>query len=266
MIKISHECPVSIFEKVQKVTEYDYFLVHLLESSKEYREMFLQSKDKKREIILDNSIFELGQAFDSDKFAEMVTEFEPTWYIIPDALEDCSTTITKGEEWFNKYGNVPGKRIGVVQGGNYEEIVECYRFWDSREDLDMIAISFDYSYYEKSSPHPNKYMSWALGRVKLLGDLVKDGVLNTKRKHHLLGSSLPLEFILLRLANYNWIYSLDTSNPIVHAIKSTKYIENFGLTNKESQKLHTLIKYPSTEIDMNILYHNLVEFRKYVNG
>ena len=36
MIKIAHESPKSIFEDVQKQTDYDYALVHLFEEDEEY--------------------------------------------------------------------------------------------------------------------------------------------------------------------------------------------------------------------------------------
>ena len=35
MIKIAHEAPKSIFHVVQKATDYDYALVHLLEEDEE---------------------------------------------------------------------------------------------------------------------------------------------------------------------------------------------------------------------------------------
>lgn len=265
MTKIAHECPVSIFEAVQPYTDYDYFLVHLLDEVPEYKEKYFKAREKGREIILDNSIFELEEAFDLDKFANKVKELEPTWYIIPDVLEDCTGTVYKGLEWIEKYDDLPGKKIGVVQGKNYAEIADCYNFWDN-EDVDMIAISFDYSWYEFIYPNPNKYISWTLGRVKLLGDLLNDGVLNPNKKHHLLGASLPLEFKLIRLSGYEFIYSIDTSSPVVHAIKNKRYEENFGLSTKESQKLFTMINYPSEKINKQLLYHNMMEFRKYVNG
>ena len=57
MIKIAHESPKSIFEEVQKFTDYDYALVHLFEEDEEYLNQFRQASLKGREIILDNSIF-----------------------------------------------------------------------------------------------------------------------------------------------------------------------------------------------------------------
>lgn len=266
MIKISHECPLDIFEEVQKFTDYDYFLVHLFDELPEYKQKYLKAKEKGRETILDNSIFELGKAFDQEKFAEKVLELEPDWYIIPDSLENHEETVKNNEQWKYRYPDLPGKRIGVVQGKTYSELAESYKYWDLVGLVDMIAISFDYSWYQQAVSHTRKHVSWALGRIKLLGDLFREEVINVEKPHHLLGASVPIEFKLLQLANYDWIYSIDTSNPVVHAIKGHRYETNFGLTFKESQKLHTMMNYPGEDINRDILYHNLLEFRKFVNG
>ena len=95
MIKIAHESPKSIFEEVQKYTDYDYALVHLFEEDKEYLNQFKEAIKKGREVILDNSIFELEEAFNSDKFIHWINEVRPTWYIVPDALEDAKKTMSQ---------------------------------------------------------------------------------------------------------------------------------------------------------------------------
>ena len=88
MIKIAHESPKACFDTIQSMTDYDYALVHLFEEDPEYLELFLDAKAEGREIILDNSIFELEEAFDADRFAHWVKELRPDWYIVPDALEN----------------------------------------------------------------------------------------------------------------------------------------------------------------------------------
>jgi queuine/archaeosine tRNA-ribosyltransferase len=264
MIKIAHEAPIDIFEEVQRFTDYDYALVHLLEQNPRYRDTFEKAIKKGREVILDNSIFELEEAFEADRFVQWVERLKPTWYIVPDALEDTKKTMSQMAEWNLKYKNVPGKKIGVVQGKTYEQIKNCYKFMDN-SDVDMIAISFDYSYYTVSVPHPNKYVSWMLGRVKLLGDLLRDGIINTDKPHHLLGCGLPQEFAFYKHSDYKWIYSLDTSNPIVHAIKGIEYKDD-GLWSKESQKLHELIDMDIEDIDIDKVKTNIQKFRWFVNG
>jgi len=262
MIRIAHESPKSIFEDVQGVTDYDYALVHLFEEDEEYLNQFKQAIKKGREVILDNSIFELEEAFDADRFAYWINELRPTWYIVPDALEDAKKSMSQMASWNMNYAdNVYGKKIGVVQGKTYEQIVDCYEYMDKFANVDMIAISFDYSYYTKSVVHPNKYVSWMLGRIKLLGDLVKDGIINQDKPHHLLGCGLPQEFSFY--SQYPWIYSLDTSNPVVHGIKGIGYRTD-GLWSKESQKLFELINYKIE--DTNLILNNIHKFRWFANG
>ena len=92
-MRIAHEAPLSIINDVQKVTDYDYALVHLFEENTAYYNFFEEAKAKGRYVILDNSIFELGEAFDMDKFAGYVKSLQPSAYIVPDALEDSPLTI-----------------------------------------------------------------------------------------------------------------------------------------------------------------------------
>ena len=265
MIKIAHEAPIDVFEEVQKLTDYDYALVHLLEQNGRYRDTFERAVKKGREVILDNSIFELEEAFEADRFAMWVERLKPTWYIIPDALENAEKTMQQAADWIKTYKDIPGKSIGVVQGKTYQEIRDCYRAMDEIAKVDMIAISFDYSYYQESVPHPNKYVSWMLGRVKLMGDLLRDGIINKNKPHHLLGCSLPQEFSFYKHSDYNWIYSLDTSNPIVHGIKGISYGED-GLWSKESQKLHELIDIDIEDLDLNLILTNIQKFKWFTNG
>jgi hypothetical protein len=263
MIKRFHEAPKSIFNQVQKYTHGDYALVHLYEEDPEYLKMFKQALSEGREIILDNSIFELGSAFDAERFAYWIEQTTPTWYVIPDALEDANKTIQQAEEWNKKYSDLPGKKIGVVQGKTYDDIVKCYQYMDLFSEVDMIAISFDYSYYTEICPNPNKYISWMSGRVELINNLLKDGIINKSKPHHLLGNSLPQEGVYYR--DYNWIYSMDTSNPVVHAIKNIEY-SFAGLWSKESQKLVELINTPFEEINTYLVRYNIQLFEKFWNG
>ena len=265
MIKIAHESPKSIFSEVQRFTDYDYALVHLFEEDTEYFNLFKEALDNGREVILDNSIFELGTAFDAERYAYWIKKLKPTYYIIPDALENINGTIEQCRNWLNFYENVPGKKIGVVQGQSYEDLVACYRYMDQSANVDVIAISFDYSYYSRTVPNPNTLVSWALGRVKLLGDFYRDGIINITKPHHLLGCSLPQEFSFYNNMDWKWITSLDTSNPVVHGIKGIRY-NSSGLFTKESQKLFEMINYDREKIDLSAVRHNIHSFREITNG
>ena len=54
MIKIAHEAPIDLFDEVQRLTDYDYALVHLLEENSRYRDTFENAVKKGREVILDD--------------------------------------------------------------------------------------------------------------------------------------------------------------------------------------------------------------------
>ena len=86
MIKIAHESPKAIFDDVKRFTDYDYALVHLLEENPRYRDTFERAIKKGREVILDNSIFELEEAFEAERFAQWVNRLKASWYIIQSYL------------------------------------------------------------------------------------------------------------------------------------------------------------------------------------
>lgn len=263
MIKIYHESPLCFFDQVQEETAGNYFLVHLFEEIPSYFEKAVKSREEGRSVILDNSIFELGAAFDSDKFRAWVELLKPTEYIIPDALEDAETTVRNVQNW---EFNLPGKSIGVVQGKTSAELIWCYK--EIEPFVDKIAISFDYSLYERWFPEEGKLTAWTLGRQHLI-EHVMDRLVNKSKPHHLLGCGLPWEFS--NYSDYSWIESIDTSNPVMYAIDSGRYPEHLrDVNHKPEAKLFTLMNwFPDSQYYKQYeddIIHNIRQFRKSVNG
>lgn len=269
MIKISHESPLSMLEQSRHYNDYDYALVHLFEKHPGYYDFFKKSLNLGRDVMLDNSIFELGKAFDSKKYVEWINELGPTEYIIPDVLEDCDGTIASAENWMTSviyHVSTFSKRIGVVQGKNYGELVKCYTALDTL-GIEKIAISFDYSYYREVFPHPNKWVGYMMGRVLTLTRMMNDGVINKNKPHHLLGCAHPREFSFYQGPEYNWIESLDTSSPIVHGFKKIWYDNKIGTWTKESTKLADMLEAdPFREDAYAVIMHNIKTFKEYVGG
>lgn len=264
---ISHECPISLFNESKKFNDYDYALVHLFDTEPEYYDFFKNSLEEGRKVILDNSIFELGTAFDSEKFLRYIKLLKPTEYIIPDALEDCLQTMDNALEWKEKYQWLVDdgiKSIGVVQGKSYEDLVNCYQYLDEVIKVDKIAISFDYSYYLDICPHPNRWMGYTMGRVTTLSRMLEDGFINRSKPHHLLGCALPIEFMFYR-EGFDWLESLDTSNPIVHSIFNIGY-DYGGLVDKQSIKLVDLLHSELDDNQKSLVEKNTTIFRKLVKG
>ena len=171
---IAHEAPIAILDEVSFHTDYQYALVHLFDKSPEYFNFFKRSLQMGNEVMLDNSIFELKTAFDAGKYAEYIDELKPTSFIVPDVLEDSRATIDSYKGFKYLYPDLPGLWIGAVQGKSYQDIVECYKFMS--ENADYIAISFDFSWYQKivytdSTDQRAMLTRMAQGRTKLINML-----------------------------------------------------------------------------------------------
>lgn len=263
-MKVSHECPRALLEESRKFNDYDYALVHKFKDDTEYYEFFKESLRLGRTVYLDNSLFELEKLFDHAEFAYYVKELgsinpDKFYYIVPDALEDFDATRNSFTYFLEKYSDLPGKSVGVVQGKHYEEIKECYEFMSKHAD--MIAISFDYSYYANLfGDEKTKFHSYCKGRPFLIEMLQLDGVWNFNKPHHLLGCSLPQEF---KVYNDYSVVSVDTSNPVVMGIKGYKYSED-GLETKESIKLVDLFEAELDEQMLENIEHNVKLFKQFI--
>lgn len=264
-MKISHESPLALLPMSRTYNDYDYALVHLFETEPTYLEFFKQSVANGRHVLLDNSIFELGVSFDPDRYAHWIEVLKPTEYIIPDVLEDTIGTMDNAADWMEKYSNLPGKKIGVVQGKSYHDLVQCYQYLDEVINVDKIAISFDYSYYLKVCPHPNKWMGYTNGRIQTIMQLLENEIINKNKPHHLLGCALPVEFMFYRGQDFNWIETIDTSNPIVHGLLDVDY-EPGGLVSKQSIKLVDLLHSVPNRKQMSKIQRNIELFRAFANG
>jgi len=261
-ILISHETPIAYLDSSKYYNDYDYCLVHLCDKYEEYLDFYKNSIKEGREVLLDNSIFELGVSFDWDKFAKRVEEICPTFYIVPDVLQDANATIQNFERFCNIYKNLPGLKIGVVQGKTKKELVDCYKFMLERADY--IAISFDYSYYQTTGYSDTQLGRYMAGRIDFIAWLVGSGVWNKFTPHHLLGCSLAREF--KHYIGLKGIRSLDTSNPVVAALNGERYIKGIGLNTKSSIKLADLIDVEYDRDTEQLIYDNAEEFRSIINN
>jgi len=258
---IAHEAPIDCFEFVQERTDFDYALVHLFEKNSRYYSLFVEALQKGREVLLDNSIFELKEAFDSRKYVEWINRLKPSYFIVPDVLEDSEGTINNFKKFTKEYTDLPGLKIGAVQGKTYSDIVECYKFMS--DNADYIAISFDFSYYLLTETG-NKLERMCKGRQRLIERLVSDSIWNNDKPHHLLGCSLPIEFKQYSLPLYSpvSIRSLDTSNPVMHGLNHNRYIQQYGINFKVKGLLADIIDIPVSEAHKDNIDYNIKMFRK----
>jgi hypothetical protein len=264
-MKVSHESPLSILDLSREYNDFDYCLVHLLEQYSEYNNFYSTARSiYNREILLDNSIFELGKAFDSNEFYKATLRIMPNMFIVPDVLEDSYATIQGFKDFDTRIKDIKNtfqaKAIGAIQGKNWQELTECYKFM--ADNADMIAISFDFSYYQITGHGWHHLERWCSGRQRFIQDLINTGLWRWDKPHHLLGCSLAKEFKFYVNRNIYNIVSCDTSNPIVAAIHGLKYDADYGLDTKPTTKLADLITHQFTDEQLELVKYNTTMFKK----
>lgn len=261
-MKISHEVPLCMLEESRNFNDGDYCLVHLLDKHLQYRKFFVDSVNMGRTVLLDNSLYELGQQFDIDVFANWIRVLQPTEYIIPDKFDDMHATLNAVDVWKRKYDNLPGKKIGVVQGDSEEELIRCYM--ELEPLVDKIAFTFMNRPYQQMIHHPNKWVRFMLGRIQYLSTLLKLGIINKDKPHHLLGVAHPQEFLFYG-KEFDWIESLDTSSPIVLGIDGYTYDSFFmGDWDKPKTKIADIMEKYIFDDQKERIYKNIEQFRKMI--
>ena len=261
MPKISHELPMNMLSRSYDINDYEYCLPHLLDKSEVYKNHFIKAKKDGRYIIMDNSLHELGKAYDTDRLLHWVREIEPNEFIVPDVWQDKTATLVNAKQWISI--NLPKNttKVAVVQAQNYHEALECYSILQT-QGYKKIAFSYGADWYAKEFPHPNPLVGKMMGRIMTISKMYKSNIINKSDRVHLLGCALPQEFRYYK--DFPFIESIDTSNPIIHGLEGIKYSPN-GLYTKSSTKIDQVNIIPLTQEILYTINHNLTQFKKYLN-
>lgn len=255
---VSHEVPISLLETSKQFNDYDYCLLHLTYDFSEYRKFYIDSVKNGRKVLLDNSLFELGDSLTNVQLAQGVLDINPTWYVVPDCLNNCDETINRFKSFKKDYPNLPGLAIGVVQGSTLDELVKCYKYMSKYAD--KIAIPFDSKGFGDLVYNKDILEQWCQGRYLFIKHLIDNKIWNHNKPHHLLGCSYAKEFSNNIYNNLN-IESVDTSNPVVAGICNLKYEKN-GLKTKPSVKLCDLITCVPSQKQLELINYNVYKFKE----
>jgi hypothetical protein len=247
MFALSHEVPLAMLEESRKFNDYDYALVHLFEQSKTYYEFYAESLEKGRQVILDNSAYELGTPFDIEKYKAYIQTLRPSEFILPDYRDDYPMTMEAIKNWNLKSNSI---RIGVAHGKTYLEFVDCYI--EMQPYVDKIAISVD-SFFFEGCTDPTE------ARIKVIARMVADGVINEDIPHHILGALSPTEY--KSFIQYEWIESVDTSNPVLHGLLGIMYEGEEGLKEKSPVKMDSIMFNIFSEERLDTARYNVAKFR-----
>jgi hypothetical protein len=153
------------------------------------------------------------------------------------------------------------KKVAVVQGKSFAEIIKCYQTYKWL-GYKKIAFSYGANYYKEMFPHPNVNISKALGRQLVIVKMIEMGLIGETDEIHLLGCSIPQEFLYYK--GIEQIKTIDTSNPIMAAFDGTLY-NDWGLLEKPKTKIDDVI---GDKTDFQVyqkIEHNVETFRKINN-
>jgi esterase/lipase superfamily enzyme len=209
---------------------------------------------------MDNSLHELGHAYDSERLLYWINELKPDEFIVPDVWQDRQGSIKNAREWSKIKLSEGVTKVAVVQAMNLMEAMACYQ--DYRDlGYQKIAFSYGADYYKTLSNHPNPHLAKALGRVELISRLYDCDIILNSHKVHLLGTACPFEFSLYK--NMSFIESIDTSNPIMATIDGTRY-NTLGMHSKPKSNMNDNVYMDLKDIDKELLYHNIESFKNLI--
>tara|TARA_R100001509_G_scaffold94819_1_gene54922 strand:+ start:4471 stop:5283 length:813 start_codon:yes stop_codon:yes gene_type:complete len=257
---ISHEVPKCFLTESLKFNDYDYCLPHLLDENKDYRDYFKYAKEEGRYIIMDNSLHELGKAYNYDRLRYWVTELQPNEFIVPDVWMNCSQTAAQAKYWKQFKYPKNTKITAVIQGENKNQAYLCANLLINL-GYEKLCVSYGATWYNDFFPHTNPDMGKALGRIRFVQGLLKLPQMNNI-KFHLLGCSIPQEFSWYD--DHPQIESIDTSNPIMAAIDGKEY-SSFGLKVKPKANMNDHFDQSFRDSIEKKMIKNLEQFRK-ING
>jgi hypothetical protein len=257
-IKVSHEVPFCLLEKSRDFNDYDYCLPHLMDENEEYRNFFYESKKMGRYIVMDNSLHELGEAYNTERLLHWVNEIKPNEFIIPDVWEDKDASVRNARQWPTIELPEEVMKVAVVQAKNMHEALLCTIAY---KDLGYKKIAYSYgaSYYNDICPHPNKDLGKAIGRFIAISSLYEQRILSKFDRVHLLGTASPIEFGMYK--NIDCIESIDTSNPIMAAIGEIPYT-NMGLYAKPLANMNKYQDISLDHLNEDLVGYNVEMFRE----
>jgi hypothetical protein len=263
-MKVSHELPLGLMHYGYEWNDYDYCLPHLIDQYEQYKLYFQKAKADGRFIIMDNGLFE-GVVHTTEDLLSKIDLIQPDIFIVPDAWNDSALTLRNAKEWMTNYKpNLPEgvELMAVCQGKTMGELITTYQML---LDLGYKHIAFNhssiayqdhYSIIGKEKP----LLAAMYGRMEFIRQLVLTDTIDKGVYHHLLGASLPQEYMVYD--DWDFIKSGDTSNPILVGAEGKRYGEG-GIDWKPKEKLeHYFEKDLSGKID-DIIF-NVQKFKEYV--
>jgi prephenate dehydrogenase len=132
-------------------------------------------------------------------------------------------------------------------------------------DLGIRHIAFNHSStaYQQFFPHKNISVSKMMGRIYFINKLMENNIIDSSVHHHLLGCAIPDEFKYYG-PGYEFIKTLDTSNPVVWGCKGYSYLENITSIEKPKEKIEEFFDKNLDGTQIQLIFNNIKTFKSYL--
>lgn len=233
-MKMAHIIPPSQLDKIPLTQKIHLCLAHLVERSEVYRDYYRNKAKQGHTVILDNSAFELGEAYPAEKMFELAEDIKATEVMAPEFFLDADKTIeavTEFSELLHRKGS-KAKIFATVCGNTLDDWLRCYNTVSFLTNVGTIGISFRANAFVQTPV----VMGDSVTKQSMEARLTLTSILARHRshfvQHHLLGLWDPYELTMQR--HHDWIRSCDSSAAYAHGIKEILVSTNHGLPgNKE---------------------------------
>jgi hypothetical protein len=255
---ISHEIPKCLFELSRKFNDYPYVLGHLIKLDSDYKKFYKEELKHASYSILDNSAFELGKSIPFEELISVARELRPSHLVLPDTVHDKNTTLKNSIEFFSQYESELRELnitpIGVVQGDTFVELYECISRYISC-GIHSIAIPFDCIANTDYSIVRFQFFRWLINQI---GEVGMRGI-----HFHFLGIQNPQELLLYSGLEKSYIYSIDSSSPILHGVAGNRFTEWGTNEPKPKIKLADNLNIDIDNVTWEKISNNIQHFRNY---
>jgi hypothetical protein len=216
-MKMAIIAPNDLLEDCALLSSYHLILAHEYIKNTKYKEFYNYRSFVGDNIILDNGAFENNESILLEKLVEITTNLAPTTVIMPDSRFNSKTTLERTALAVKAFKNRGVRLMGVPQGNNKEDVLNCYNELLKIQEIDSIGI------YEE------------IGDVTGLGTradfceyLEKHNLVEKNIYYHALGMEENLANAV-KLNKFRWLEGIDSAKPIVYGLNNLSVLrpENY---------------------------------------
>lgn len=174
-----------------------------------YRAFFLQEAERGAVIIVDNGVFDLGEALPAAELIRAARAVNAEEIILPDVMGDGPGTIKASDEAAAQIRRLTDdfRLCAVVHAGDDEEWLRCYDHVVSSGYVGAIALP--------ASRRPAPADQLCRSRVAATRYLEDHGLVDDRFVYRLLGLGRTGHLELFEQREHEWIASVDGAAPVI---------------------------------------------------